>query len=81
MEVVVERQESGYLIIKRENNYLFYKNPETQVTIRIGYDYPIIGKKNVIFEICYTKPDINWWIDVTPDFRRPEWRDVSDLYN
>ena len=63
------------------SNYLFYKNPETLVTIRIGYDYPIIGKKNVIFEICYTKPDINWWIDVTPDFRRPEWREVSDLYN
>ena len=63
------------------SNYLFYKHPQTQVAIRVGYNYPILGKKNLIFEICYAKPDMQWWRDVTPDFRRLEWREVSDLYN
>ena len=63
------------------SNYLFYKHPKTNVEIRVGYNYPIFGNKNIIFEICYATPKIRWWVDVTPDFRRPEWRNVSDLYN
>jgi len=62
------------------SNYLFYKHPETQVAVRIGYNYPIFGSKNIIFEICYVKPTDNWWRDITPDFRRHEWREVSDSY-
>lgn len=63
------------------SNYLFYKHPKTNVEIRIGYDYPLLNSKNVIFEICYATPKIRWWTDVTPDFRRSEWREVSDWYN
>ena len=63
------------------SNYLFYKHPKTNVEIRIGYNYPFVNSKNVIFEICYATPKIRWWTDVTPDFRRSEWREVSDWYN
>ncbi len=62
------------------SNYLFYKHPETQVSIRIGYNYPICGDKNVIFEICYAKPDMEWWRDVTPNFSKNYWREISDWY-
>ncbi len=63
------------------SNYLFYKHPKTNVAIRVGYNYPIIGNKNIIFEICYANPDMKYWRDVTPDFRRLMWREVSDLYS
>ncbi|MBR6907109.1 hypothetical protein IKN40_01015 [bacterium] len=62
------------------SNYLFYKHPETQVAVRIGYNYPIIGTKNIIFEICYAKSTDNWWRDVTPDFSKNIWKKVSDWY-
>ena len=62
------------------SNYLFYKHPETQVAIRVGYNYPLIGNKNIIFEICYAVPNMQWWQDVTPDFNRNDWREVSDWY-
>ena len=61
-------------------NYLFYKHPKTQKAIRVGYDYPLIGNKYYIFEICYATPDRQWWIDITPDFREDIWREISDWY-
>ena len=61
-------------------NYLFYKNPKTGILLRVGYDYPIIGKENVIFEICYAEKNHNWWIDVTPDCRQNKWRKVMRKY-
>ena len=63
------------------SNYLFYKNPETQVAVRVGYKYPIFNSKNNIFEICYAKPTDKCWNDITPDFRRFEWKEVSDWYS
>ena len=63
------------------SNYLFYKHPKTNVEVRIGYDYPFLNNQNIIFEICYATPKMHWWTDVTPDFRRSEWREVSDWYN
>ena len=62
------------------SNYLFYSNNKTGVRIRIGYDYPIVGVKNNIFEICYAKIGDSYWIDVTPDFNKNVWREVSDWY-
>ena len=62
------------------SNYLFYSNNKTGVRIRIGYDYPIVGAKNHIFEICYAKIGDSYWIDVTPDFNKNVWREVSDWY-
>ena len=62
------------------SNYLFYSNNETGVRIRIGYDYPIIGTKNHIFEICYAKIDDSYWNDVTPNFNKNDWKEVSDWY-
>ena len=62
------------------SNYLFYSNNETGVKMRIGYDYPLIGDKNIIFEICYANIDDSYWNDVTPDFSRNCWKDVSDWY-
>ena len=62
------------------SNYLFYKHPETHVSIRVGYNYPILGDSNEIFEICYAKPDMEWWRDVTPNFSKNYWREVSDWY-
>lgn len=63
------------------SNYLFYENPETHVKVRVGYNYPLIGNKNVIFEICYAKPTNNWWRDVTPDFSKNIWKEASDWYS
>ena len=63
------------------SNYLFYKNPETHVKVRVGYNYPLIGNKNIIFEICYAKSTDNWWRDVTPDFSKNIWKEVSDWYS
>lgn len=61
-------------------NYLFYQHPETKVKIRVGYNYPWLIDRNVIFEVCYARETDEWWTDVTPDFRRSVWREVSDLY-
>ena len=62
------------------SNYLFYRNPETQIDVRVGYDYPIFGNKNHIFEICYATPTIRWWTDITPNFSQTCWKEVSDWY-
>ena len=62
------------------SNYLFYRNPNTGVQIRIGYNYPLLGNRNTIFEICYATPEMQWWIDITPNFSRNNWREVSDWY-
>ena len=62
------------------SNYLFYSNNETGVKMRIGYDYPLIGDKNIIFEICYANIGDSYWNDVTPDFSRNCWKEVSDWY-
>lgn len=62
------------------SNYLFYRNSETQIDVRVGYNYPIFGNKNLIFEICYATPTIGWWTDVIPNFSKNEWKEVSDWY-
>ena len=62
------------------SNYLFYEHPQTKVMIRVGYDYPLFSNKDLIFEICYAKPGMEWWRDVTPDFRQDIWKEVSDWY-
>lgn len=36
-------------------NYLFYKNPDTNISVRVGYNYPLFNKENVVFEICWAK--------------------------
>ena len=62
------------------SNYLFYKHSKTQVAVRVGYDYPLIGTKNHIFEICYAKPNMQWWCDITPNFSKDVWKEASDWY-
>jgi hypothetical protein len=62
------------------SNYLFYFNKDKGTNIRIGYYYPFISTKNLIFEICYAEKDDKWWTDVTPNFSRNCWKEVSDLY-
>ena len=62
------------------SNYLFYKHPKTHVAVRVGYNYPLIGNKNIIFEICYAEPNMKYWRDVTPDFNKNDWREISDWY-
>ena len=62
------------------SNYLFYRNEETKIDIRIGYNYPLFGSKDSIFEICYATPEMRWWIDVTPNFHKAIWKEVSDWY-
>lgn len=61
-------------------NYLFYKHPETKIAIRVGYDYPLFGNRNIIFEICYVKNYQQWWINVIPNFSQTCWKEVSDWY-
>jgi len=61
-------------------NYLFYIHPETKLNIRVGYDYPLFGNRNAIFEICYTKNGNQWWTDVIPNFSQNCWKEVSDWY-
>lgn len=63
------------------SNYLFYEHTETRMKIRVGYDYPILNRRNVVFEICYCPKDHEWWTDITPDFRKNKWRIISDRYN
>lgn len=64
----------------RFSSYLFYSNKETGVRIRIGYNYPFMGTKNHIFEICYAKIGDSWWTDITPNFSKNCWKEVSDWY-
>ena len=63
-------------------NYLFYRNNQSKIDVRVGYYYPwLTANKDVIFEICYATPNMRCWTDVTPDFRKSKWRKVSDLYD
>lgn len=62
------------------SNYLFYSNNKTGVHVRVGYDYPLIGTKNHIFEICYARIGDSYWTDVTPDFSKNVWKEASDWY-
>jgi len=61
-------------------NYLFYIHSETKTAIRVGYDYPLFGNRNNIFEICYAKIGYQWWTDITPNFSQTCWKEVSDWY-
>lgn len=58
------------------SNYLFYHNPKTKASYRIGYNYPFLGKINVIFEIMHAKEGDSWWTDIIPDYRKQFWKDV-----
>ena len=58
------------------SNYLFYHNPKTKTSYRIGYNYPLLGKINVIFEIMHAKEGDSWWTDIIPDYRKAFWKDV-----
>ena len=58
------------------SNYLFYQHPKTNKAFRIGYNYPLIGNKNTIFEICYAHKRDEWWTYIIPDYRKPFWKDV-----
>lgn len=65
-------------------NYLFYRNNQSKIDVRIGYyhHYPwLTNNKNLIFEICYATPGMKQWRVVTPDFRENKWRKVSNLYD
>ena len=44
--------------------------------LRVGYDYPILGNENVVFQICYVKKNHSFWSDVTPDCRQNKWKKV-----
>lgn len=57
-------------------NYLFYNHPQTTKSIRIGYNYPLIGNKENIFEICYANKNDKWWNDIIPDYRKEFWKNV-----
>ena len=63
------------------SNYLFYRNDETKTSIRVGYNYPLLGNNDVVFEICYATDDCSWWTDITPDCREKKWRKVMRKYN
>ena len=63
------------------SNYLFYHNPKTGMGIRVGYDYPIFGKYDRVFEIMYAKKEDQWHTDITPDCRQPKWRKIMRDYN
>ena len=58
------------------SNYLFYHNPKTKASYRIGYNYPLLGKINIIFEIMHANEGDSWWTDIIPDYRKPFWKDV-----
>ena len=58
----------------------FLIHPETKMAIRVGYDYPLLGSRNIIFEICYAKNGQQWWTDVVPNFSPTCWKEVSDWY-
>lgn len=61
------------------SNYIFYKHPDSKMRIRIGHNTEAWINKSV-FEICYCPDGEEWWIDITPDFRKAEWRKVSSRY-
>ena len=84
-------EEDGFMFVRdsgfrkddepfKNSNYLFYRNHDKKISLRVGYDYPLFGKNDVIFEICYATDDCSWWMDVTPDCRKNKWRKVMRKY-
>lgn len=63
------------------SNYLFYTNKSTGESLRVGYNYPLFGKDNKVFEIMYAGKGCTWWTDVTPDMRKAKWRKVMRNLN
>lgn len=61
------------------SNYIFYKHPDSKMRIRIGHNTEA-WINNALFEICYCPDGGEWWISITPDFRKAEWRKVSSWY-
>ena len=61
------------------SNYIFYTHPDSKMMLRIGHNTEAWINNN-IFEICYCPDGMEWWIDITPDFRKKEWRKVSNRY-
>ena len=61
------------------SNYIFYTHPDSKMRIRIGH-HKESWMNNAVFEICYCPDGTKWWIDITPDFRKKEWRKVSSWY-
>ena len=58
-------------------NYLFYRHPKTKKAVRIGYDYPIFGGRNIIFEICIANNGDEWWTAILPDYRKEIWKSIK----
>ena len=63
------------------SNYLFYHNPTTKMSIRVGYNYPFLNKYDTVFEIMWAKEGDSWWTDITPDCRKKKWRKIMRSYN
>ena len=61
------------------SNYIFYTHPDSKMMLRIGH-HTEAWVNNSVFEICYCPDGMEWWIDVTPDFRKGDWRKVSNRY-
>ena len=61
------------------SNYIFYTHPDSKMMLRIGH-HTEAWVDNAVFEICYSPDNMEWWIDITPDFRKPEWRKISNRY-
>lgn len=61
------------------SNYIFYTHPDSKMRIRVGHNTEKWLNKS-IFEICYCPDGMEWWTDITPDFRKKEWRKVSNRY-
>jgi hypothetical protein len=61
------------------SNYIFYTHPDSKMRIRIGH-HKELWMNNAVFEICYCPDGMKWWTDITPDFRKAEWRKVSSWY-
>ena len=67
------------------SNYIFYTHPDSKMRLRIGHSTEVLRVtedwlNTNIFEICYCPAGMNWWIDITPDFRKTEWRNISKIY-
>ena len=61
------------------SNYIYYIHPDSNIMLRIGH-HTEAWVNNRVFEICYCPAGMAWWIDITPDFRKSEWRKVSNRY-
>lgn len=61
------------------SNYIFYTHPDSKMRLRIGH-HTESWLNNEVFEICYCPDGSHEWRDVTPDFRKTKWRNVSSRY-